>query len=223
MDKLLLAFADMREWKDEYAKIFEESFPDAEKNHAVAMELFSRLEEFFVGLENDFSDFEAMLRGRRAEDSFSCRQDERRVFCYGESAIDLLVEADEERGIPHDYLHFPVLPDYVREALECLKQFNELPDHAQKFLELAISSLIRDQLTYFSDTEGECFCQACAKDREESRAILAKAEEEEDERVDLFESMEQLVSDISALDSDERDQLLSQALFIKEEILNQCQ
>jgi hypothetical protein len=173
MEKLLMALARMREWKDEYAKRYEASMPDAEKYHAVAMEMFSDLEEYFIGAEKDFQQFEAMLKGAEAEQEFCLRQAERVTFCYAQGDIDLLVE--ETDGVHHDSLHLPVLNEYVGDGLRCLKQYNELPDHAQKFVENAVTSIIRDQFTYWHPQYvGRCHCEACERDRKQAEEILAE-------------------------------------------------
>jgi hypothetical protein len=168
----------MREWKDEYAKIYEDSVANAEKNHAVAMELFSRLEEYFVGAEQDFQQFEDMLKGVRAEVDFCLRQGERRMMPCANS-FDLFNKGDGEGTlIPHDYFHYPVLTEHVWSGLQTIKQFNELPDHTQMFLERAITSLIRDQIRYWNDLD-RCYCETCEADYQKSKKILASSKQEE--------------------------------------------
>jgi len=179
MEKLLMAYARMREWKDEYAKRYEESVPDAEKHHAVAMEMFTDFEEYFIGAEKDFQQFEDMLKGARAEQEFSLRQAERLTFCYAQGDIDLLVEEDKKTGIPHDSLHYPVLSDYVGDGLRCLKQYNQLPAHSQKFVEDAVTSLLRDQFKYWLDYD-VCHCEECKGYRKQAEELKAKSEEKDE-------------------------------------------
>jgi len=177
METIIKAFARLRAWKDEYAKRYDESMPDAEKNHAVAMEMFNDLEEYFIGAEQDYNEFEAMLQGKQAEVAFALRQGERYAFCYGQGNIDLLVKADD--GIRHDSFHLPVLTEYVADGLACLQQYNDLPQSSQTFLTDAVTSLIRDQLTYFfPEYTSRCHCDGCEADRQQATEILAKADKE---------------------------------------------
>lgn len=230
MDTIQLqkAFQKLRAWKDEYASIFSESVDAASENHAVATELFSRMEEYFIGAEVDFSQFEILLRKDDALGHFQLHDASQpnAYYCFNEGEIDLLVEKDEARGIAHDSFHFPVLLDYVVDGLRCLKQYKDLPQNARTFLATAVASLIRDQIKYWNQDIERCYCDACEKDYQVSKEILAKADDEKRPDQELSEivaeSAHQLVQEISSMDEEDkemsntRDILLSHALHVRD-------